>query len=986
VAVLAMAVAVALRALLDPWLGPFQPDPTLFGAVAFAVWYGGVGPALLTAVAGYVVCDLLFAEVGAIFGFRGAAELAAVIVYALSCAVIITLGEGMRRAQRHAAAHRDALARAHDRTDAILASIADAFYVLDPENRYVYLNEHAERYFGRPRAEMLGRRVFDVFPELRGRFEGEVLEAQRAGRPIRIEMISPITGRWVEVHGYPSREGLSVFLRDVTDAKRTAAALETKEAQLRLITDALPALIAYVDREGRYQLNNRAYETWFGREPESLRGHAMREVLGEAAWETIRPHVERALAGQEARFETWVDYRDAGLRCIQAAYCPDVDAHGQVRGFVVLVNDVTAQRRVEDERRALQQRFQAFMDNVPARVFIKDEEGRYVFLNHAALKALGRGARDQWRGRTDHDLYPDEVATQLREHDRLVRERGATLPFRESMREADGTHELLTIRFPVEEEGRVLVAGVTLDVTDRVNAERALAESEARYRRIVETASEGIWLLDADGRVTFVNRRMGELLGYEPDEILGRRKWEFVPPQDRERMRALFERRRAGVSEQVDVCFQHRDGRPVWMLMAARPVFDEQGAFRGTLDMCTDVSERRRLEEELRDRLAELAEADRRKDEFLATLAHELRNPLTPVRNAVALLRAEAPEDSETAAVHEMIERQVQQMARLIDDLLDVSRITRSRLVLRREPIDLADAVRSAVETSLPVIDAAEHQLEVELPAERIPLDADLARLSQVFANLLNNAAKFTPKGGHIALRAAREDGEVVVQVRDDGIGISPDQLPGVFRMFSQATSALDRSEGGLGIGLSLVRALVELHGGSVEAHSAGLGSGSVFTVRLPLAEEAGRMAAGAEESSPSERRAVVTPRRILVVDDNRDSADSLAELLALHGHALCTAYDGPEALKAAEDFGPDVVLLDIGLPGMNGYEVARRIRAEDWGRSMRLVALTGWGQESDKRRARESGFDAHATKPVDPARLDALVGAPGSREPDTDQ
>jgi CheY-like chemotaxis protein len=318
------------------------------------------------------------------------------------------------------------------------------------------------------------------------------------------------------------------------------------------------------------------------------------------------------------------------------------------------------------------------------------------------------------------------------------------------------------------------------------------------------------------------------------------------------------------------------------------------------------------------------------------------------------------------------MERQVGQMVRLVDDLLDISRITRGKLQLRKEWIELAAAIQSAVEAARPAIDTQAHQFSVTLPPDPIYLDGDPIRLAQVFSNLLNNAAKYTGKGGHIWLTAERQDGEAVVSVRDTGIGIAAEHLAHVFEMFSQVTPALERSQGGLGIGLALVRGLVELHGGSVEARSPGPGRGSDFSVRLPVVKTPVQ---SRQESSAGGEKADAGPKhRILVVDDNRDAADSLALMLRLAGHDTRTAHDGLEAVQAAATFGPGVVLLDIGMPRMNGYEAARHIRQQPWGKNIVLVALTGWGQEEDKRRTFEAGFDHHLTKPVEPAALEKLL------------
>jgi PAS domain S-box-containing protein len=367
-----------------------------------------------------------------------------------------------------------------------------------------------------------------------------------------------------------------------------------------------------------------------------------------------------------------------------------------------------------------------------------------------------------------------------------------------------------------------------------------------------------------------------------------------------------------------------------------------------------------------------LREADRRKDEFLATLAHELRNPLAPISNALQIMRLAGTSGPIMEQARTMMERQLTQMVRLVDDLLDVSRITRGKLELRKERVELAAVVASAVETSRPLIEASGHELTVTLPPEPIPLDADLTRLAQVFSNLLNNAAKYTEPGGHIWLTAERHGGEVVAKVRETGLGIPADMLPKVFEMFTQVDRSLARSQGGLGIGLTLVKRLVEMHGGSVEARSDGLGKGSEFTVRLPVA-----VAAAPHQPRPPKvegKKTAASARWVLVVDDNKDSADSLSMMVKIKGMEVRTAYDGLEAVQMAAAFNPDLVLLDIGMPKLNGYEAARRIREQPWSKDMVLVAVTGWGQEEDRRRSQEAGFNAHMVKPVDPVALERLL------------
>jgi PAS domain S-box-containing protein len=499
---------------------------------------------------------------------------------------------------------------------------------------------------------------------------------------------------------------------------------------------------------------------------------------------------------------------------------------------------------------------------------------------------------------------------------------------------------------------------------------RELFEQGERFRVTLGSIGDAVLATDAKGRVTYLNAVAQGLTGWKLDEAAGQ-PFEGV-------MRLVNEETRRPAANPVErvlatgrivglanhTVLLARGGRELPIDDSAAPIRDAAGAIVGVVLVFRDVSEQRQAQEALK-------EADRRKDEFLAMLGHELRNPLAPIRSAVEVLRLAGAGEADGRHALDVIGRQARHMARLVDDLLDVSRISRGKVRLEKRRAALAAVLGSAVEAARPHIDARRHELTVSLPPEPVWLEADAVRLAQVFANLLNNATKYTEEGGRIRLAAACDGGAVVVRVCDSGIGITPAMLPHVFELFAQAERALGRSEGGLGVGLALVRQLVEMHGGSVEAHSEGAGKGSEFVVRLPVL----RVPAGEENGRAAPRDgATGPPRRVLVVDDNRDAAATLARFLALSGHDVRTAHDGKAALAAARTFRPEVVLLDISLPGMDGYQVARQLRERDGDGRALLAALTGYGQEEDRRRSHEAGFDAHLVKPADPDELLALI------------
>jgi PAS domain S-box-containing protein len=519
--------------------------------------------------------------------------------------------------------------------------------------------------------------------------------------------------------------------------------------------------------------------------------------------------------------------------------------------------------------------------------------------------------------------------------------------------------------------------------------ERQAAElqlQEERLRFALTAGRLGSWEVDLDTGEMECSDICKANFGRPADEPFSYQQLhDAIHPDDREGVVLAVERCRRG---EADYDVEYRviwpNGELHWVMVRGRAIFDSARLARRIAGVSLDITERQELHEALAQSESELARqaeelrvAARRKDEFLATLAHELRNPLAPIRTGLELL-ARSSEDTSTAQTLGVMQRQIGHMVRLIDDLLDVSRITSGKLQLERQRVTLSAIVDAAVEASRPLIERKRHTLDVRVPDGSLLLDADLTRLAQVLGNLLNNASNYTPNGGHIEVWAEREGELVAIRVRDNGTGIPGDRLGDVFEMFSQVNRQLERSHGGLGIGLALVRRLVEMHGGTSSAESPGLGKGSTFTIRLPLA------APGAARATPTMGQVTedASPQRILVVDDNEDAAEMLALMLAQVGYSTKTAYDSGSALRTVDDWGPEIVILDIGLPDINGYDVARALRRTQGSAELGLIALTGWGTQDDKQKAMEAGFDVHLTKPVDSGALRGALAQLGQRSP----
>jgi PAS domain S-box-containing protein len=523
-----------------------------------------------------------------------------------------------------------------------------------------------------------------------------------------------------------------------------------------------------------------------------------------------------------------------------------------------------------------------------------------------------------------------------------------------------------TFSITIYPAGEDAVISSALDITARKRAEAAVSESEGRFRELANSIDQFAWTCDSRGNVAWYNRRWYEYTGTNFQEMQTEGWHTVLHPEHRERVMAHLQSCLASGREWEDTFpLRGKNDSYRWFLSRAIPVRDATGAIVRWIGTNTDVTESRQLQ-------IALEQADRRKDEFLAMLAHELRNPLTPIANAAeALMQIVPTERSQERLLVSMVRRQAGQLARLIDDLLDVARITQGRIELRTQQVSIRNCIESAIEMVEPLVRARRQQLLLTQPLETLYVTGDRERLGQCISNLLVNAVKYTNPEGEIRVRHYSQGGQVVIEIVDSGVGIAPELLPHIFELFVQGDRTLDRSQGGLGVGLAICKQLIEMHRGTVTANSDGVGRGATFEIRLPLTE-------ATTETDNNVRPPTVRARRVLIVDDNHDAADSLAVVLRFEGHAALVAYSAQDAIEAVATSQPEFVLLDIGLPNMDGYEVARRIRAS--GASARIIALTGYGQLEDRQRSKDAGFAAHLVKPVDIALLVSMLSNADSR------
>jgi PAS domain S-box-containing protein len=730
----------------------------------------------------------------------------------------------------------------------------------------------------------------------------------------------------------------------------------------------LPAGAYTCDTEGLITYyNHHAVELW-GREPAlndpvdrfcgSFKLYAIdgTPIAHDRCWMALALTEERAFDGKEIMIE-----RPDGTRVTALAHAnPIRDEEGKMIGAVNVLIDISDRKLAENAQGHLA----AIVDSSDDAIVSKTLEGFIQSWNSGAERIFGYTAAEAIGQHISLIIPPerlseeDLIISKLRAGERVAHFN--TVRIAKSGRRVDISITVSPVR---DAHGNIIGASkVARDISESKKLEEEMGHANMMLSTLIEASPLAIAVIDFDPPIVRLwNPAAEKLFGWKASEILGQPL--PIVPKDRfkefEEYRAAFSSGKA--LHDIETYRKTRNGALVQVSLSAAPLFDK-GHISGVVGIFTDMTARKKVENALRN-------ASRTKDEFLATLAHELRNPLAPLRNAIEILEIQGVPTPESKWALGIMSRQMRQMTRLIDDLLDIARITGNKLELKKEVIELSDVIRIAVETSKPLIESSGHQFSMDMPEETVCIKGDQVRIAQAVSNLLNNAAKYTESGGSIWLSAERQGHEIVITVRDTGVGISAEMLPHIFDMFRQSDRS-GASKGGLGIGLTLAKRLIRMHGGSIQVESKGAGKGSSFSVRLPIVTRSGET----EDEPKHEVSLATAPMRILIVDDNEDSVSTLNMMLRLAGHDIRTARDGIGAVDLANTFRPNVVLLDIGMPRMNGYEAAATIRKQWWGEDMTLIAMTGWGQTSDRMKSKEAGFDEHLVKPVDPRALMRLL------------
>ena len=722
------------------------------------------------------------------------------------------------------------------------------------------------------------------------------------------------------------------------------------------------------DAEGKIAFINGVAESLTGWSPTEAAGQSL-----DAVFRIVNEHTRAAVENPAVRAlreggiaglanHTILLSRYGAEIPIDDSAAPIRDEQGQIVGCVLVFRDITRRRKAERALERSEGELADFFENANVPLHRVGPDGIILRANQAELELLGY-AEEEYVGHHIAEFHADrpiidDILSRLLRGESVNKQ-----PSR--LRCKDGSiREVLVNSTGLWENGKFIHSRcVTLDVTDSKRAE----QTRTLLAAIVSASDDAIVSKTLEGKILSWNAGAERIFGYRADEAVGQTIELIIPPELRDEERMILERLRQGQRiDHYETVRVAKDGRRIDVSLTISPLWDEQGNIVGASKVARDVTERKRSEQALR-------EGDRRKDEFIAILAHELRNPLAALCIGLEVMKTLEADPTRLREIRGMMERQSRQLVAMIDDLLESSRITHGKLELRNSRVSLAEIVENSIETARPVIDQGRHQLSVEISDEKLEAEGDPHRLVQVLSNLLNNAAKYTPEGGRITLKLQRHGEQALLAVKDSGIGIPAPMQGKIFEMFGQLGPTLDRGAPGLGMGLTLSKRLTEMHGGTIEVHSEGQGKGSEFRVHLPLAGEAEEGTATAEEPYAGDPASTIR-RRVLIVDDNADLAQMLCILIENLGNHVRTAADGAQAIAIAPDFLPDIVFMDLGMPRMNGYDAAAHIRRQSWGKDMVLVALTGWGQEEDRQRIRQAGFNCHLVKPANVDRLRQLL------------
>jgi PAS domain S-box-containing protein len=889
-----------------------------------------------------------------------------------------------------------ALQRASQQVSNILESITDAFIAIDAQWRYTYVNAAAEKLTQRSRNDLLGRSIWELFPAER---ESNSLVYQEFHRvvseqvSVKFEEFSPSLQMYIEVSAYPAADGFTAYWSDISDRKRTEEELRQKNAILNAINESAPTPIFVKDRQGCIIYANPATLEALGRPAAEVIGRRDRDLYAVPELGAIVSANDRRImeSGQTEIVEESPD----GIHTFLGTKAPYRNEAGEVIGLIGISNDITNRKRAEVALQEQTKLLQVIIDSIGDGLILANQQGEFVLFNRAAVKMFGQLTNEkssqEWS--SSYGLFLADQKTLFPE-DELPLTRAIKGEYVNDVaifvRRQDCEGRWISISgYPVVDASREITGGVIVcrDITERKQAEATLLESEQRFRNMANNAPFMVWVTDSTGYCTFLSESWYEFTGQTEETGLGFGWVNAVHPEDRQPASNAFLRAHERQEPySMEFRLERKDGGYSWALDAAAPRFTESGQFEGYIGSAIDITERKQVETE-RDLVlqleqtarAEAERANRIKDEFLAVLSHELRSPLNPILGWSQLLIAGKLTAAKTAQAFETIERNARLQSQLIEDLLDVSRILQGKLRLNVAPVNIATIILSALETVQLAAEAKKIQIQTILNPDIGIVLGDTGRLQQIMWNLLSNAVKFTPEGGRVEVKLAQIAREVEIQVSDTGKGIIPDFLPYVFEHFRQEDGATTRKFGGLGLGLAIVRQLIELHGGRVFAESRGEGQGATFTVRLPLLNDASRTQEETARHSSESADISSLPLaglRILVVDDEPDSRDFVAFVLQDAGAEVISVSSAAEALLSIAQTAPDLLVSDIGMPEMDGYMLIRHIRTQlgAQGRELVAIALTAYAGEGNERQVLQAGFDKHLSKPIDPSELVATV------------